>query len=260
MSETTLPTNVLHAALTKPQLIDICGVPHVATPPDFQLHAMEKMLPQPRRIATTITAHDVTGFISYVLRFRGPATALYSGPRTTPGLYARLDDHQPGAPSHVSHNLSFLCPRTLEWTTWTAQDRKPLGQVEFAEFIERNLRDIVEPNGADLLTAALAFQDSGRAEFRSAVRLTDGRVQYQFVEKEDAGEIRFPAAIKVALPVFEGQTDRYACNARLRYRIKDGQLSIWFELDRPDLVLRQAYEDLMTTVEQQTGLIVHRAF
>lgn len=259
MSETSMNTSDLFQALGSPSMHDISGVPAVALPPGYKLELHEALLPEPRRIRQFIVAHEVGGFISYVNRFKSAKAAIYCAGRSSPKLAAVLDDDQPGEPSHRTHTCAFPCPLTLEWSTWIAADKKPMAQVEFAEFLERNLREIAEPNGADMLTAVLSFQDTGRAEFRSAVRLNDGRVQFQFIEKEDAGEIKFPSTLKVALPVFEGNPDRYAISARLRYRIKEGQLTIWYEMDRPDLVLRAAYEDLLTLVETQTGIGIHRA-
>lgn len=257
--ETTIATSDLAANLGKPAVLSVSDVPFVVLPPGWTSEDAEKFLPEPRRVKSTITAHEVGGLVSYVNRFKSPSTALYSGPRERPQILARIDDHQPGAPSHGTHGVVFSCPQTVEWQTWIQSNKKQMGQVDFAEFVERNLRDIVEPNGAELLTATLAFQDSGKAEFKSAVRLQDGRVQYQFIEKEDAGQLTFPSAMKIGVPVFEGQGERFAVSLRLRYRIKEGALSIWYEMDRPDLVLRAAYGDLIAQVEKETGLAVHRA-
>lgn len=260
MSETTAKTEALAGLLAKPEQLEILGVPHVLLPPGHTIHDFEKLLPEPRRIRAGITAHEIAGFISYINRFKNDRAALYSGPRATPKLEGRLDDNQPGSPSHGTHKIAFNCPHTVEWLAWNGANKRPQGQVEFAEFIENNLKDIVEPNGADVLTATLAFQDTGRAEFKSAVRLNDGRVQFQFIEKDDTGELKFPERLKIAVPVFEGQVDRYPVGAKLRYRIdKEGALTIWYDLERPDVVLRQAYNDLIAHVEKETGLSVHRA-
>ncbi len=221
MSETTIATDQLAALLATPEVREFGGVPHLITPYGHVVHNLESLLPAPRRIKAGIVAHEVGGLISYVNRFKASTTAIYCAPRDKPSILARIDDNQPGQPSHITHTCRFDCPTTLEWRTWAGADRKAMKQVEFAEFLERNLRDIAEPAGADMLTAVLSFQDTGRAEFRSAIRLNDGRVQFQFVEKEDAGEIKFPERLKVAVPVFEGSPDRYGLAARLRYRITE---------------------------------------
>lgn len=263
---TTANTTALASALGKPEILDVEGVPHIALPPDWTSESAESLLDEPRRIRAAIIAHEVSGLTSYVTRFKTFRTALYCGPRDRPQVLARVDDNQAdenpdgrGLPSHVTHTCTFGCPTTVEWKAWTGSDKRSMAQVEFAEFIEKNLRDIVEPSGGDFLAAVLSFQDTGSAEFRSAVRLSDGRVQFQLTQKDDASQIKFPLQLKLGLPVFEGMPGRYEVLARLRYRIKEEKLSLWYEIDRPDLVVRQAYADLLTFVEKETGLQVHRA-
>lgn len=258
MTQAITDLAVLKGAIATPAELTINGVPHVAVPAGYELKSMETLLTEPRRITCAATAHKVEGFIDYVKRFKDARTALYCGPEDAPKLLARLDDHRPEAPSQVTHTVAFACPRTVEWLAWVGKNKTAMPQVEFAEFIEANIRDIIEPDGAGMLKTVLDFQDHGTAEFKSAVRLESGRMQFKYVEKE-AGEIQFPSTLKIAIPVFQGDTGRYPIVAKLRYRIKDQALSLWYELDRPDLVLRQAYADLLVKVSADTGLLVHQA-
>ncbi|MGH8446486.1 MAG: DUF2303 family protein [Solimonas sp.] len=261
--ETKVETKALADLVARPAPIPLYDTTVVALPPGWTAQKYEQeedKLPAPARINRTVEAHEIGGFISYVNRFKSDATAQYCTGDKAPSLLARLDDHQPGKPSHVEHVVKYPCPVTEEWTRWLTMSKKLCGQKEFAEFIEDNIRDIVEPSGSAFLTAVTTFSDSRSVEMKSAQRLSDGMVQFSYTEKEgSAQQVQFPTKLQIAVPIFMGVETRYALEARVKYRIKEEQLVLWFELDRPDLVRRAAYTELLEKVEKETALQVHRA-
>ena len=262
MSETTIDTKTINELAGRPLALPIFEAQAIALPPGWTKEVIKqdvRELPAPKRTNRVVKAHELDGFISYVNRFKNEATALYCESYRQPALTARLDDHQPSKPSHVEHLAHFACPTTEEWNRWAGGDRKQTSQVEFAEFIEDNIRDVVAPTGIEFLTAITNFTDTRTVEFKSAQRLSDGTVQFSYNEKETAEQIRLPVEFQIAVPVFEGLTTNYKFKARLKYRLKDAKLTLWYELDRPDLVKREAYSDLIKIVEEQTSHHVHRA-
>jgi uncharacterized protein YfdQ (DUF2303 family) len=260
-AEVTASLEAIRAACSQPSEIAIEGVPHVVMPQGFKLESLEALLPAPRRIKGLVRAHDLSGLIAYVEKFKDTDTAIYCGPVDAALIDARLDDHTPGKPSHVTHRCQFGCPVTPEWKTWTVSDKVVFDQVAFGEFIENNMRDIIKPDASDLLTATRNFSESRTADFKSSVKPINGMVQFHFTEDDGkkAGDIKFPDAIEIGVQVFEGLKVRYPIAAKLRYRIKDQKLTLWYELDRPDLTKRQAYNDLIDEVEKATGIQVFRA-
>lgn len=243
-------------------LLDIKGVMHAALPAGIALQRLdlEQYLPAPLAIRRSIDAHDLRGFIAYVNKFKGSASQTYAKSLAQPALVARLDDHMPGTPSHVEHEATYPCPTTVEWNTWRAANKKAMEQKDFADFLESNLRDILEPNGADMLAMATNFRDISGAEFQSTVNRTNGRVNFQYTQKDsNAGQIQLPDVFKIAVPVFEGMSARYTVMARLRWRIKDQTLHLWFELDRPDITYRAAFDEMVELVESETKIPVFRA-
>jgi hypothetical protein len=46
--------------------------------------------------------------------------------------------------------------------------------------------------------------------------------------------------------------------ARLKYQIKEGALSIWLELERPDLVIDDAYQRVLVDIASATSIEVFR--
>lgn len=254
----------LREVLQQASLESINNVPVVIAPPGFIIKPLPELMETlaPLRITRAVVAGDIRGFIDYVKLYRISDTHLYASTAENPKLLARIDDHQAppiggvgaGNPSKCTHSCLFGCPTTVELKRWSTFDRKPMSQIEFAEHIEDNLKDIIDPAGAELLSAALSLQDHGEAKFASAVRLSDGRVQFSYEEKNQTGQIKFPERMTLALPIFEGFGSKYPIEAKLRYRIKrtddNAGLSLWYEMNRPDLALRQAYEDLVEFVSK----------
>lgn len=94
-----------------------------------------------------------------------------------------------------------------------------------------------------------------KVEFKSAIRLSDGQTQLQYLESnQEVGEAKLPERITLALPVFRGDTQSYKTGARLKLQVKEANLAIWYELERPDLVLDAAYQDTLARVEKETTL------
>ena len=265
MSEPTpvqVSLDVLHAALTRPELSTVGSAPVLITPKG-EVQDLSHLLDAPQRIERVIHAHRIEGFITYVNQYKHEATKVYSAAAQDARVEARIDDHD--APdegekrSWVRHKACFDCPTTPEWDAWNGHNKQRCNQVEFAEFLENNLDDITAPVAADLMTAVLEFQDTSRVEFKSHARLSDGRVQFTYAEKDEGGEIKFPDRLEIGVPILEGMKYRYKVQARVRYRMREGNLSIWYELHKPEHVLRKAYEDLLEHIEKETGIYVHRA-
>lgn len=246
------------------EIHNINGVTHAAVPAGLTLTRLdlEPFLPAPSAIRREFVAYDVRGFVDYTNKFKSEPTQLFCAGVDSPSLLARLDDHAPEQPSHVTHLARFACPRTQEWNTWTRANKSAMPQKEFAEFLETNLRDIREPNGADMLVMVSNFRDVTTATFESKVNRINGKVQFQYLEDDKPGLVSLPETFRIGIPVFEGMPVPYGITARLRWKIaeRDGKKTLFlsYDLDRHDVVLRAAYDDLIQQVEKDTALRIFR--
>jgi hypothetical protein len=59
------------------------------------------------------------------------------------------------------------------------------------------------------------------------------------------------------VPVFEGGAP-YKVEAELRYRLKDGNLTMWFDLARDHKVLEVAFMDVRKEIAEGTGATIWR--
>ncbi len=241
-------------------------------PPDVLVHNvadgyeirttdLEQFAANPRRARGTVYPGTVDDFVKYVERFGDDRTTVWVHAEAG-RVEAVLDDHLPvhpgiaigdepvplldAVPGHGDHRAILQLLQTPEWAVWADADGKQFNQVDFAEHIEANAKEIVEPNGADLLELAQSFHAVSSATFRSAKRLVDGQTQVQYDETINAsagksGELKVPPEFTLAIRPFVGEP-AYALTARLRYRVSSGNLSLSYLLNRPHDVVRDALE------------------
>jgi len=111
------------------------------------------------------------------------------------------------------------------------------------------------PTGAQMLQMALSFEANQDTRFKSAIRLQNGGVQMSFVQDDDAqtlANMQMFDRFSLGLPVF-WNGDAYQVDARLRYRVKEGKLSLWYELIRPDKKLESSTKTLIEKIKAETG-------
>ncbi|MDR5815835.1 YfdQ family protein [Caballeronia sp. LZ033] len=240
------------------------GKPFVIVPEGFKTQTLEDVFANPARAAGTVKLRDAASFIEYFNRQKRPESLIYASldPARILGV---IDDHlaydealagddKAKGANWRAYRVEFPVPASREWKTWTSKDRQPMGQLELAELIEDNLPDITSPDGSTMLSIALNFEASKEGNFVSAARLQDGSTN--FVWKEDVNatgnKIAMPSQIRLSIPVFENGAP-YSIDARIKYRIKDGVLKIWYELIRPHKVLEAAFRAVWAQIEEQTA-------
>ena len=112
-----------------------------------------------------------------------------------------------------------------------------------------------QPTGSQMLEMALTFEANQDMRFKSAIRLQNGGVQMSFVQDDDAQTLQKMQVFdrfSIGCPVF-WNGDAYRIDARLRYRVRDGKLTFWFELIRQDKVLEDATSTLIGQIKEKTG-------
>lgn len=240
----------------------------VALPPGWTFIEKDddaKLLAAPRRKIAKVGLHDAESFIDYTKR-HGSLTdstiwciADYKAGKV--GFTAILNDHgeEESQAAFRDHRATFAPEFSEEWNRWTSKNKQPFNQAAFAEYIEENLKDIASvegsPTGAQMLEMALAFEANQDMKFKSAIRLQNGGVQMAFTQDDDAGTLAKMSAFDrftVGFPVF-WNGDAYRIDARLRYRVREGKLTFWFELIRQDLILEAATQTLIGLIRDKTG-------
>lgn len=239
----------------------------------------------PERRLGTAVLDDVDSFIEHVNRFKDGASAIFAKmDETAPSFTAVLDYHRAGPPE-VSEAARWGKHRSVHkpivsevWKAWKAVDGKPLTQREFASLLEDRILDIAPPltpeelrNNAmitalggrvgtqqDLLTTSRGLRVKENAEVTNAQVLETGEVEvvYKTELRDNTGQpLRLPTCFAVQGPVFEGGP-AYRLWLRIRFRRDEGAIMWTLARWRPDLIVRDALNEMRDTIAGETILPV----
>lgn len=247
--------------------------PFLLMPVGYTKVSLAEQLAVPTDLRARVVLEDAASFVAYVKRFGDPDSVVFADLQARK-FEAVIDYHQrplaggaqvgdavarPAAPRWGRHRALFECATTSVWDEWTDEgwDRKPKSQLEFARFVEEHVPHIAEPSGAVLFELCSTLEAKKDVAFRSSTRLSDGQHQFRYEETitgqagSVAGLVSVPDKFTIGIEPIAGVGKRRV-DARLRYRINQGALSMWYELVRPDDVLEAAFQDLVAGI--RTGL------
>lgn len=217
-------------------------------------------------------------FIALVNRHKNDDTAVFGSIDTSaPSLTAVVDYTTKGhEPRHGRHRLTYPFPLSPEWKAWQAFNAKPMSQLEWAAFIEEHVAELASPLDGErseyerlfqtkialpteLITLSRGMQISVEARVKDMRVLQSGEseIVYEEVHKDGSGQkLVVPGLFIVQVPLFvDGDAVRLV--GRLRYRRNDGKLTWFYQLYRPDLVLRAKLKDDFDRVGKETDLPVY---
>jgi uncharacterized protein YfdQ (DUF2303 family) len=222
-------------------------------PKGYEAVDLERFQAHPTRARIVVLFKDTASFIRYVLDFKTPETRIFCTiTETSCSMAAIIDYHGKEAAAWCAHRVNLGFDPSPEWKRWSQKNSTAFGQSEFAQFLEENLPDIVDPVGAKILEVALSLESKKSVNFKSAVRLDNGDVEFAHQEASD-GALQVPTKFTVALaPFMHGP--KWKVEARLRYRVQEGKLTFWYELVRPHLVIQEACTEVINQIVEKTGI------
>lgn len=215
----------------------------VALPDSYCLADTEKFQLKPLYAKGQYSFRTTKSLALYLDRFQRPETVAFSN-RSEAKICVTIDHHNhvSNEPSHCSHQAIFDAQFTPQYAKWRAIDGKPMTQVSAGQFLEERALDVKNPDPATIMDMVMQFDALKKVTFKQSTRLHDGQRQFQYLEENEArGNVTLPEAIKVLVPVFEGQ-EPDTILVRVKYRIEDGSLRFAFEIHDRDLVEQIAFE------------------
>lgn len=230
---------------------------------DGQPVSLEAFLERPLRIQQRVSFLDVASFVDYVQRYKpdeevhdkraNSESAVLFADADAGTVTAYLDYHGP-LPAHLEHTATLVLRRSEEWQAWTSRNGQQMGQDALAEFLEERVLDIREPESASVLEAVRNLKLSRNSRYERTTDLTNGNVQLHYVdETQNPGKYTLPSELTLALRVWE-HGEYYEARAQLRYRLREDKLWFQYKLQRPDLIQRDAFRQILETVEAGTGI------
>lgn len=241
------------------------GIPYALVPPDWTVTELERLLETPTRARGITALGDVDSFCAWVNERKLPGSRVYATNNHSQGVQfvAVLDDTiSAEAPQWGDWRAQYNPLVSPEWQIWNGLNGKRGAQKDFAEFVESNIDDVFssgahEPAGAVLLELANVLHATLKAEFSSAVRLSNGTTQLRYSETMQAtggsGSLEVPEMFFLSIPVFQ-RGPNYKVAARLRYRVQGSSLSIGYDLVRPHKIIEAAANDIIERITDKTAL------
>lgn len=225
-------------------------------PNGYKLADLEKYLPIPQRKRGNVQVHTVGSLVQYVNRHKTGSTQIYAN-MEPPRFVAVIDDHADNnyefGAGFGEHRVSYAPPLSPEWKTWMGSNGCKFTQEGFALFLEQNVVDVMKPVAGNLLDIARTLQATTGAKFRSGVNLSNGSVQITYEEEVNGsagheGKTTIPEEFVLGIPVMQGGP-RFEVTAKFRYSIKQGVLSLSYDLVRPHKVIEAAVEDIVKAIQ-----------
>ena len=227
-------------------------------PPGYTARSLRTIGEAATQPAGTVRLERLSDLADYHIAHATPASIILAS-RDKGEIVSVLDWHQPeniDSPADpvygfARHRARFSLAFTPEWIAWNAVSGRAVNQTAFAEFIEENLPEVIEPDGAALLEMVRHVSGKKSIVFESARNLANGDVQITYKEDTQAngsskGEIAMPSHIVLRLPVYKGaeRATTFDVKAFLRFRVADGKLTYELKLHRPEKAVELAFVEV----------------
>lgn len=201
---------------------------------------------------------DAAAFVGYLAKHGHGNTEVWANVNSGT-VRAVINAHggEVSGAGHEDHTVTLHLATTDDWKHWTERDGKLVPQLAFAEFVEDHLPNFVTPSAADMLELAQTFQATTKVDFASSQRVKSGETQLTYQETGSAsagkkGNLAIPDTFTIALQPFENGP-AYKVQARFRYRITDGTLTLGYRLTRPQDVRKTAFDEVVAGIHDDTG-------
>jgi uncharacterized protein YfdQ (DUF2303 family) len=206
---------------------------------------------------------DLASFITYAKDQAKPDEGyIYANPDARRFTAVFNDYREADTAGWRDHRATYSAAFTPEFIKWLENNGsgRAKDQNAFAEFIEDNFSDITPPFAQQLLDVATTIQAKTDISFSSAKRLDNGQVQLGYTEVIDAkagadGAVTIPREFTLGLRLFKNGGG-YALKARLKYRLGGGNVKFWYELDRPERAIEDAFKGYIEQVKTESGYSV----
>jgi uncharacterized protein YfdQ (DUF2303 family) len=201
----------------------------------------------PERVKANVSVLDPESFIEYYALFNDPNSRVFAD-ETSLKVLSVLDYHAAGegnAPRWGQHRVTLNLRQSPEWQTWTRHNNSTMTQQQFAEFLEQNAVDIIQPNPAGIREIAEDLEATVEVDFASVQRQAGGKINLRYTETtkttvSGGKAVTVPDQFVIAIPAFVGG-ERVSMQVLLRYRVKEQKLTFFYTLIRPEEVIRTAF-------------------
>ena len=237
---------------------EIKGHPFIFNPLTGEVKSLENLLPAPLRQPINRQLFTVADFIAYVNRFKRPESTVYC----TDGIITAVIDHRgPDSRTWSDHSVTVKIERSESLLRWLENNKKPLSQEQFADFMEERALEVNVPSAADILELVQDLHVTKNSAVKSSVR-SNGKHSIAFNQdqaiKGGAGSVDLPTSFEIRIEPFKRQTIKTEIRALLRVKLREEHPVFVFDLQRVEERLEQALGEITDSIKDGTKLPVYR--
>lgn len=263
MKERNPPTEVLDprssldaaidgARLASP-LIDRGDRQFAFVPDGYTLKDITDPLRLPSRIRQQVVLDDRASLTAFVNRFQNDDAVLIADYDNLT-VRAQIDFHSAALdPMACEFRADLVLRKSEEFQRWDAVEGELHEQGWFAEFLEENAVDIVDPEPAVMIEISRDLEATQDVVFKSGARPESGDRAFVYeTETRTKGEIKVPREFAISIPIYNGEEPE-TLRARFRFRVTPKGLQLGFVWHRVEYLRRAHFAAIATQVAEDTG-------
>lgn len=272
----------------KPEIIEVSGtaenkekVQLLILPEGQEAHSVKKYMDEylkaPERLKGETILTSAQSFNEFVNRFKTENSAMFYN-QEDKTVRCIFDYSERGNPQFEQHRATYEFPISDEWKTFMNLNNRGMNQLEFVEFIERNLINLSEPPhpddeskeikdirmalGGTFATVAKMIELSRgikvnvdeSATTKINYQTGETTIEYNAEHKDGAGNtLKLPSMFAIAIPVLKNGK-RYQLVCHLRYRMNSGKITWFYEIINADKAVEHAINEELDCIKEQTAL------
>ena len=245
----------------------------------------EKYLTRPSLRKGDVTLARLKSFVDYTNKYKDDDTIIYvSGSvdknQVSANAVTVFNDHpykeNKGDAGRRDFSCKYKFPISKELSSFIKYNSVKMTQLEFSIFLEDHAVSMIDPytdqelipkgteialsgKGADpikMIELSRGLEIRVQEKVQNSSRASSGEMQFRFsVEHEgaDGSPLTVPSWFMISIPVFEGG-ERVPIIAKLRYRVKDGEISWFYELFGMNDVFDMAFNNAVNYISESTGI------
>lgn len=263
MDQPAFPTAALDAAieaarLATPVVAGDDGRQHVFVPEGFRLQDITDPHALPPRIEQRVTVDDADSLIVYANRFSGRQSIIVADLDALK-ISAELDWHKdnqddnPLVAQACSHVATLAMRNSEEFARWSEMENKLHDQAAFAEFLDENANDIIDPAPSVMIEISRDLEAKQGVNFKAGVRLENGDRSFRYeTETHVKGDLQVPTRFRLSIPLFFGE-EPTEIEAAFRFRPTPEGLKLGFVWRRVEYVRQAQFRQIAYRVAEATG-------
>lgn len=245
------------------------GIPVIIDAKFGQMHGTKHLFDEwrahPERKSGTAKVSTLQSFTDLVNRHKTDNSVIFANiDWRKPSLTAVIDYHAKENGSladNGKHRVLYEFPLSEEWQAWVSLNGKAMTQQDFAFFIEDRIPELAAPHEEEItyweatlggrvaypnqiveLSRGLKVNAETKLRSNTVLATGEGELTWEEEHRDHKGDrLIVPSLFILQLPpFFRGEKARVP--ARLRYRVKDGAVTWFYQLYRPDLYITEQVE------------------